>query len=344
MAESYDVIVVGSGSAGMMAALRASDLGLSVLVVEKAHKYGGTSATSGGVLWIPNHGLSGSDDSREQTMRYLEAVADPRARKDRLDAYVDNGPEMLRYLKKRGIAFISMPWPDYFAEAPGARADRSVVLPMYDGRRLGRLFPFMREQFTRFKLLNRYSMDFGEAFTISSRASGWLRTLARVVGRYWLDFSTRRLTRRDRWLSLGGAVIGPIAERLMEKGVELRLGTKLDRLITADGRVSGVEVSRFGTGYEIEAHHGVILCSGGFEWNQQLRDRFYTIPGSIRWSSTPEGANEGEGLVAGEALGDADEGRLEFRGDPPGGVRCRPPAQRLREPSGRALRERGLRL
>src|SRR3546814_15061634 len=95
----------------MMAALRARDLGLDVLVIEKAHKYGGTSATSGGVLWIPNHGLSGSDDSREESLRYLDAVTKDPIRRDRLEAYVDTGREMLSYLASRGIRFMSMPWP-----------------------------------------------------------------------------------------------------------------------------------------------------------------------------------------------------------------------------------------
>src|SRR3984885_12009716 len=69
--QPYDVVVVGSGSAGATAALRACELGLSVLIIEKAHKYGGTSATSGGVLWIPNHGPSKGGDSREQALEYL---------------------------------------------------------------------------------------------------------------------------------------------------------------------------------------------------------------------------------------------------------------------------------
>lgn len=300
--EIYDVIVAGSGSAGMMAAVRAAEQGLKVLVVEKAHKFGGTSATSGGVIWIPNHGL-GTDDSREETFRYLDAVAQGPIRRDRVEAFVDTGPEMIAYLKTIGMEPVWMPWPDYFAEAPGARADRSVVFPIYDGTTLGDDFIAMREQFTRFKLMNRYTMDFAEAHVISTRSPGWMKMVAKVMGRYWLDLATRRLTRRDKLLSLGGALIGPLYKRLQERGVEVRLGTAVDKLSFDQGRVSGVEVVRYGRRYAIGARHGVIVCAGGFEWSQTLRDRYFSVPGSIRWSSTPEDANDGKVLEAGVAIG-----------------------------------------
>jgi len=307
MVETYDVIVAGSGAAGMMAAVRVSELGLRVLVIEKAHKFGGTSATSGGVIWIPNHGL-GTDDSREETLRYLNAVMQGPVDRARVEAFVDTGPEMVAYLKAIGMQPMWMPWPDYFAEAPGSRADRSIVFPLYDGRRLGDQFPLMREQFTRFKLLNRYSMDFAEANAISTRGSGWKKTVARVTGRYWSDLATRKLTRRDRWFSLGAALIGPLRERLIERGVEVRLGTAVDQLLIDDsGRVTGVGTRRFGRSGTVNSRHGVIVCAGGFEWNQQLRDRFFTIPGDTRWSSTPEEANRGELLQAGLAIGAATE-------------------------------------
>ncbi|WP_156681272.1 FAD-dependent oxidoreductase [Sphingomonas profundi] len=306
MSETYDVIVAGSGSAGMMAAVRASELGLRVLVVEKAHKFGGTSATSGGVIWVPNHGL-GTSDSREETLRYLDGVTNGPIRRDRLEAFVDTGPAMVAYLKEIGMEPIVMPWPDYFAEAPAARADRSIVFPMYDGRKLGDHFPKLREQFTRFKLMNRYTMDFIEANSISTRAPGWLKTLARVTSRYWADVSTRRLTRRDRYLSLGAALIGPLGKRLIDRGVEIRLGTAVEKLLFEGGRVTGVEVNRFGRSRTINARHGVIVCAGGFEWNQTLRDRYFTVPGSTRWSSTPEDGNDGKVLEAGLAIGAATE-------------------------------------
>jgi 3-oxosteroid 1-dehydrogenase len=302
MGETYDVIVAGSGSAGMSAAVRAKDLGLSVLVLEKAHKFGGTSATSGGVLWIPNHGL-GTGDSREETLRYLDGVISGPVRRDRLEAFVDEGPRMVNYLKSIGLDLQVMPWSDYFAERPGARADRSLVCPIYDGRELGHALHVMREQFSRFKLFNRYTMDFGEAFGIAAKAPGWVSTLARVIGRYWSDVSTRRSTRRDRLLSLGGALIGPLRKRLSDHGVEVRLGAAVKRLQTSGGRVTGVEIEHLGQRRVIHARHGVVVCAGGFEWNQQLRDRYFTVPGDTTWSSTPEEANRGEVLQAGIDIG-----------------------------------------
>jgi 3-oxosteroid 1-dehydrogenase len=306
MADDIDVVIAGSGAAGLTAALRASEFGLKVLVVEKAHKYGGTSATSGGVIWIPNHGLN-TEDSREQALQYLEAVAAGPVRRDRIDAYLDTGREFVAYLQSVGMAPQVMPWPDYFPGAPGARADRSIVFPMYDGRQLGDAFTLMREQFTRFKLLNRYTMDFAEAFTISTRSSGWRRTLARVLSRYWLDVPTRRLTRRDRYLSLGAALIGPLRKMLADRGVEIRLGTPVKKLLVTENRVRGVEVERLGRRSAILARHGVIVCAGGFEWNQALRDRFFTIPGDTRWSSSPEEANRGEVLLAAMEIGATTE-------------------------------------
>jgi 3-oxosteroid 1-dehydrogenase len=182
MTERYDVIVVGSGGAGLTAALRAKDHGLSVLIVERASKYGGTTATSGGVLWLPHHGISG-DDTREESLQYLTFVSEGPVRPERVEALVDGSQPLLDYFRTLNISFSVMPWSDYFPEAPGARFDRSIVFPMYDGKRLGSYFMQLREQVTRFKLLNRYTMDFAEAGVISVRGKGWMVKLARVLGR-----------------------------------------------------------------------------------------------------------------------------------------------------------------
>jgi 3-oxosteroid 1-dehydrogenase len=305
--QAYDVVVIGSGSAGAMAALRARELGLSVLIVEKAHKYGGTSATSGGVLWIPNHGLGKAGDSREQALEYLSSLVSANIQRDRLEAFVDQGPEMVRFLQSMGVAVMAATWPDYFPMTPGARSDRSIVCPTFDGRELGEQFTLMREQYTRFKLLNRYSMDLPEFFALSARTKGWRRVLLKILWRYWTDFGTRGISRRDRRFTSGAALMGQIYKRIFDRGIEVRLETKLSELLLAEGKVSGVRVSNYGRTYDIAARHGVVIAAGGFEWNQELRDRFFPVPGLTRHSSSPEDANRGEGLLAGMKIGAATE-------------------------------------
>src|SRR5262245_30668738 len=138
--ESYDLVVIGSGAAGAMAALRAAELGLSVLIVEKAHKFGGTSATSGGVLWVPNHQLAANDDSRDKALSYLGSVMEEQASRERVRAYLDQAPEMVRFMKALGIPVMPAAWPDYYPNAPQARADRSLICDTFDGPQLGEKF------------------------------------------------------------------------------------------------------------------------------------------------------------------------------------------------------------
>ena len=306
-AEIYDVVVVGSGAAGAMAALRAADQGLSVILIEKAHKFGGTSATSGGVAWVPNHGLAQDGDSREQTLQYLDSVVDKSVQRDRLEAFVDQAPHMVQFMQSVGVTIFAATWPDYYPSQPGARADRSLVCPTFDGRDLGDNFTLMREQYTRFKLLNRYSMDLPEFFSISSRGKGWRKALLKIFWRYWTDFGTRRIGRRDRRMTNGASLMGPLFKAIFDRKIEVRLETRLDDLLLDGGVVSGVTVSRFGRSYQIGARYGVVICAGGFEWNQELRDRFFPVPGLTRHSSSPEDANRGEALLAGLKIGAATE-------------------------------------
>src|SRR3546814_7316346 len=108
-----------------MAALRAAELGLKVLILEKAQKFGGTSATSGGVMWIPNHQLDGDKgDSREAALEYLDATIGVPVNRKRLEAFVDEAPKMLHFLKSTGVQVMAAAWPDYLTGRPGARNDR----------------------------------------------------------------------------------------------------------------------------------------------------------------------------------------------------------------------------
>ncbi|GAM04254.1 hypothetical protein MBENS4_1252 [Novosphingobium sp. MBES04] len=323
--ESFDVVVVGSGAAGAMAALRAAERGLSVLIVEKERKFGGTSAVSGGVMWVPNHGLDGEvGDSREAALEYLRAIISVPVNAARLEAYVDMAPAMLSFLTTVGVPVVSGVWPDYFPDRPGARSDRSLVVPTFDGRRLGdSVYPAMREQYNRFKLFGRYAMDLTETFTLMMQAKGWRRTVAHILRRYWLDRETRAVGRRDRRFTQGAALMGEIYEKVLARGVELRTETALVELQTdAQGRVCALEVDTYGRRYTIAARHGVVLAAGGFEWNQELRERFYPVPGRTRHSSTPEDANRGEALIAGEKIGASTEHTEQAGGFRPCSCRC----------------------
>src|SRR5579859_4221381 len=108
LTEEADVLVVGSGGAGMMAALRAADLGLKAIIIEKAHQFGGTTATSDGVFWTPCHGRDGIEDTPELAMEYLRSVTADQAPEDRLRAYVDNAPRMADFLERLGVRLSSL--------------------------------------------------------------------------------------------------------------------------------------------------------------------------------------------------------------------------------------------
>ncbi len=304
----YDVVVVGSGAAGLVAAIRLADLGLSVLVVEKEARFGGTSALSGGTLWVPNHGASDIGDSRALALAYLAAVCSGAYRQDRIEAFVDNGQALMRYLGEIGVDFDLTPaLPDYFADAPGALAGRSVFPRELDGGSLGESLWYLRELPPVFRLLDRYALNLMQAFTLAARAPGWRRMLAKMVVRYWADWPFRRRTRRDRRLTLGNALIGRLYRAARAKNVTMVLQTELVSLTGNDGRVSGLNVRRNGQPLTIGARHGVVLAAGGFEQSQRLRDAHLRVVTKSAWSLTPPGGNVGGALEAGLAIGAASE-------------------------------------
>ncbi len=273
----FDAIVVGSGAAGLLSALRLADLGLSVVVIEKAKRYGGTTAISGGGIWIPNHGLDGSKDSREAALTYLAHVCKGEFRQDRVEAFVDNGPAMVRYLGETGIRLELFPAPDYFAPAPGSTANRFLMPAEIDGKDLGDEVHSLREPPFAFKLFNRYSLDLGQASTLTKRPRGWQWTVAKILARYWLDRSWRRTSHRDRRLTMGNALIGGLRRALLQRNVPVLLNTGLDRLLSSDGRVTGIEARRDGKLITLHARHGVVLAAGGFEQNQAMREQYLPV-------------------------------------------------------------------
>ncbi|MGU7780735.1 FAD-dependent oxidoreductase [Burkholderia sp. PU8-34] len=307
---AFDVIVVGSGAGGLLAACRAADRGLSVVVIEKTGLYGGTSAVSGGGIWIPcNHHIAelGATDTRDAARRYLDACTAGATPADKLDAYLDHAPEMLRYLEtKTPVRYQALPkYADYFQKLPGAMPGYRALDPMpFDGAQLGDEFARLRPPSPGTLIGGRVAVTSKEAHTLFSRGPGFMKLALAQFGRYWLDLPARRRTRRDRRLTLGNAIIGGLRRALLERNVPVWLDTPMRDLLDIDGRVTGVRAQRAGQPVTIVARRGVILAAGGFERNQPMRERYLPQPTRAQWSATPP-ANTGDAIAEGHRLGGA---------------------------------------
>lgn len=308
--ETFDVLIVGSGAGGLLAACRAADLGLSVLVIEKSAQYGGTSAVSGGGIWVPcNHHIAeeGGADTREAARIYIEACTQGAATPARLDAYLDSAPEMLRYLEARTpVRYQSLPrYADYFQDQPGAMPGYRALDPLpFDGARLGAEFARLRDPSPGTLIGARVAVTSKEAHTLLAKERGFITLALREFGRYWFDIGARLRSRRDRRLTLGNALVGGLRYALLERKVPLWLATPMRELIEENGRIAGVVAEREGKRVRLIARRGVILAAGGFERNQALRERYLPQPTAAQWSATPPN-NTGDAIVAGEEAGGA---------------------------------------
>ena len=306
----FDVIVAGSGAGGLTAALCARQLGLSSVVIEKADVYGGTTAVSGGGIWIPCNdqmGSAGFQDSDAEALTYLKHLIGPEVPASKLEAYVRNAREMVRFLDRDlGVRFRVVPkYPDYYPDKPGGKEGaRSMQPAVVDARELGDEFDRQRPGFGSTKVFGRISMDQVEAHKLFARAPGWLWLTLKLFWNYFTDFSWRRKTPRDRRLTMGEALVASLRLAMLRRNVPLLLGTKLESLITEQGRVVGVVATQNGKSLKLGARKGVVIATGGFESSQELREKYLPKPTQAAWTAAPRG-NEGDGLKAGLAVGAA---------------------------------------
>jgi 3-oxosteroid 1-dehydrogenase len=302
---SFDVIVVGSGAGGLTAALTARSAGAEVLLVEKAPKFGGSTALSGGGIWAPNNPTllrRGLGDDPEDVRRYLQAVVGNRVPAARLDTYVAAAPRALDFLEHQSPHlrfFWCRGYSDYHPEYPGGRPNgRSIEALPFDLRRLGPFEPDLLKSRIRGPAgLWITATDFHD---LNQATRTWVgkKALFRAAGRV-----ASNLVRRRHMATTGAALVGRLRLALADAGVDLWLAAPVTSLESQAGRVTGATVERDGRTLRLEARSGVVLATGGFDHNAELRAKY--LPDVVHDWSMGAPANTGDGIRIGEDVGAA---------------------------------------
>ncbi len=300
---SYDLVIVGSGGGGMTASLVAKQAGLDVLLIEKTEYYGGSTALSGGGMWVPNNFLlekAGVEDSYEKAKEYLSNTVGDRVPTENQEAFLKEAPEMIGWLRNNAnMKFLYVHgYSDYHPDRPGGlAAGRGLESKPFNGRKLKNDFQYLRPP--------SIEAPFGIAFTISEYhdlgmiTSTWrgkyvaLKTGIKTI--FNLIFGIKYLT-------LGRALIARLRYAMKKHNIPLWLEVPFKELIVENKKIVGVIAEKENKEIRIEAKKGVLLAAGGFPFNLEMRKEYQPQPTSIEWSSACPG-NTGDAILAGIKIG-----------------------------------------
>ena len=304
-----DVLVVGSGASGLATAVTAASRGLKVLVVEKEARFGGTTARSGGWLWIPNTRLAteqGIHEPAGSARTYLQHAATTHFDAARVDAFLEQGPRAIDFFTRSTCVQFDMPpvFPDYHAEAPGGLpGGRSMVTRPFDGRELGerirQLAPPVPE-LTVFGMM----LGSGKELWHFLRAFKSFESFFYVAKRFGLHFLDVLRHGRGMTLTNGNALAGRLAKAAMDKDIPVWLSSPVQRLLFENGAVVGAVVQRERQDHEVRVKRGVVLACGGFPYDVERRKQLFphAPTGREHFTPSPE-LNTGDGLRLGESAG-----------------------------------------
>lgn len=303
-----DLLVAGSGAGALSAAVVAAHLGLRVAVVEKEPHFGGTTAWSGGWMFVPRNPLAraaGIDEPVSEPRRYLQAICGPQFRATHIDAFLAHGPDAVQFhLDRTALRFVDgNSVPDFHGKAPGARnGGRSVCAAPFDGRVLGSHLARLRPPCALWSFLG---------ISIGGDLRHFLR-----AGRAWDSFAyvTRRVL-RQAWDRLrhgrgtlrmaGNALAAALFKSALDAGVSLHERHAVVGLLRDGNRVVGARVrGPDGREHDVRTRHGVVLACGGFPHDDARKAALYphAPTGREHWSAAPV-ANTGDGLRLGESAG-----------------------------------------
>lgn len=310
-----DLVIVGSGAAGLTCAITARKRGLDVLVLEKEPVFGGTTALSGGVLWIPlgPHGRQQNPaDTREAVRTYLLHESGRFYDEAAVETLLDKGPEMVDFLQRETqMQFVPTLYPDYHCDAPGGvQVGRSILAAPYDIRGLGedmaRLKPPLETITFMGMMFNSSNADLKHFF----RATKSLTSFLYVAKRLATHLKELALYRRGVQVTSGNALAARLARSALDLGIPIETSTPVREVLVDDGRVIGVRTEGSGGTQRIHARHGVVLACGGFPHDVKRLAQAYphVARGGEHLSPTPE-SNTGDGLAMAEAAG----GRADIR-------------------------------
>lgn len=302
-----DVLIVGSGAAGLSAAVTAALNGASVLVAEKESVIGGTSAWSGGWLWIPRNPLAreeGIEEDASVPLTYLQHEMAGQPADARLLTFLRYGPEMIDFFRHNTVVqFISGSRMPDFHDSPGyAQGGRSVTAQPFDGRLLGDWLHRLRPPLETISLAGMGiagGADMAHFFNATRSPRSALYAARRLLRHVW-----QRLRHgRGRHLVNGNALVARLLRAALDAGVNFQLNAPVERLLTSAAGVTGA-VLRSDEGQVQVSANAVILACGGFPHDKQRLAQHvaHAASGYGHFSAAPPG-NEGDGIRLGESVG-----------------------------------------